>query len=352
MKHTLFCLFIAFSVGTKAQNLITNPGFENSLSTGWTIASGNWNQFNNGYGYGPPNAGTYYTSQGFGPNGTMYQDVDVSTYAVQIDNSTQSFTAAGYLQVGSNGTLAQITVDYRNSSGTVLLSNTMQETNSNFAVWNYKTVTATAPAGTRSIRFTLSTGGFDLAMFDDVSLIASGVLPLQFISFNGTAANNTVALNWQTENEINTKNFEIERSVDGINYQRVNTVNADKATIVTHSYSFTDNAPLQGVNYYRLKQTDKDGRFQYSSIAKVLFSSIKDLSVFYAPAANAINIQFIAKPLNIYAALYDINGHLIITKALINTNNIINTHTLSNGIYVVTVKSNNYTTASKIFIQH
>jgi Secretion system C-terminal sorting domain len=344
MKKLLSILILVMSSKYNgAQNLITNPGFESSLTGTWNIVNGGWNQFDNGYGYGDPNSGTYYAAQGFtAPPAEMYQDINVSSYATEIDNGTKSFTASGYLQVGSNGTEARITVEFRNTGGTVLQTVSMMENISNFGVWNYKTNTQIAPAGTRSIRFRLLfVSGFDLVMFDDVSLTATTVLPLHFTIFSGSNAENTIKLEWQTENEINTKSFEIEKSNNGITYSAIGLTNAKGNNALTQQYYFTDAAPLPGNNYYRIKQIDKDGRYAYSTAIKVSTKiSNNGITVYPQPAQTIMNVVLTQQPQqSTQIKLYTASGQLIKTITATAVLNVINVQSLPVGNYMMSVES-------------
>jgi len=76
-------------------------------------------------------------------------------------------------------------------------------------------------------------------------------------------------LDWRTASEINNDYFTIERSVDGVNFEIIDIINgAGNSNNILH-YETIDSNPLEGVSYYRLKQTDYDGQFEYSSIVSV-----------------------------------------------------------------------------------
>lgn len=70
--------------------------------------------------------------------------------------------------------------------------------------------------------------------------------------------------------KINTSHFETERSNDGNVFRKIGIIHA-AYNIGTHYYNFTDNTPALGINYYRLKQVDKDARYTYSPDGKIIF---------------------------------------------------------------------------------
>lgn len=84
-------------------------------------------------------------------------------------------------------------------------------------------------------------------------------LPITLTSFTAQQSGNSVVLNWATATEKNNDHFTIERTADGINYEAIATVQGAGNSDVELSYSTTDNNPLSGTSYYRLRQTDYDG---------------------------------------------------------------------------------------------
>jgi len=107
-----------------------------------------------------------------------------------------------------------------------------------------------------------------------------GTLPLDLLTFTGQLQNNnSVLLNWKTENEINTSYFVVERSADGIRFNGIGNVTANgrNNTGSSFNYSLTDYDAINQSSqrlYYRLKMVDIDGRFEYSNIISVSFPII------------------------------------------------------------------------------
>jgi hypothetical protein len=95
-------------------------------------------------------------------------------------------------------------------------------------------------------------------------------LPVELLFFSATAHNQKqVILNWATASELNNDFFTVERSIDGLNWEVVEFVNGNGTTPLRNDYSTTDIRPFTGLSYYRLKQTDFDGAFEYSYIVSV-----------------------------------------------------------------------------------
>mgnify|MGYP001485200044 CR=1 FL=1 len=102
-----------------------------------------------------------------------------------------------------------------------------------------------------------------------------GTLPVIFGTFTGKSTSIGIDLNWQTITETNNQRFEVERSTDALKFTSVGTV-ATKAVNGNHqgqlNYQFTDATPAPGVNYYRIRQIDKDGSSEYSKMVKVSYN--------------------------------------------------------------------------------
>lgn len=97
------------------------------------------------------------------------------------------------------------------------------------------------------------------------NIIQAAPMPMKLTSFNGRLENETnVDLSWTSVIEFDSYQYQIERSADGKNYVKVGTINAAGASNEAKKYSFKDPLPGSGAYYYRLKQVDIDGKFEYS----------------------------------------------------------------------------------------
>jgi len=105
------------------------------------------------------------------------------------------------------------------------------------------------------------------------------LLPVKLLSFTGKNNGGYNSLEWKTEGGTNTDYFEIDRSSDSRNFEALGIVNGRGGLSPAYSYSFIDNHPLNGINYYRLRQTDNDGTFTHSQIIALTDQSLTNLSV-------------------------------------------------------------------------
>ncbi len=118
------------------------------------------------------------------------------------------------------------------------------------------------------------------------------ILPVTIESFTAKKIQQQVGLSWTTSEEEHNRGFEIQRSSDGINFNVLGWVPATGTAPGHHDYSFPDPSPLTGKNFYRLKQIDINGKFNFSHTCKVDFASDIDLTMYPNPAKHDLTVQF------------------------------------------------------------
>lgn len=118
------------------------------------------------------------------------------------------------------------------------------------------------------------------------------VLPIELLSFEAIAVGRSIDLEWATASETNNEFFTIERSNDGQTWEEIAYIDGAGNSSNQIDYSWTDNTPLNGVSYYRLKQTDFDGEFSYSEIAAVELNGKNEIKVYPNPAKSSVTISF------------------------------------------------------------
>ncbi len=119
----------------------------------------------------------------------------------------------------------------------------------------------------------------------------ANVLPIELISFTAKGDKVANVLSWQTISEVNTSHFDVERSDDGKNFEKIGKILAYGNSNNLKNYYFTDAQPLFGVNYYRLHAVDLDGTSTISKIISIFSTENKDLQVFPNPAKDKITIS-------------------------------------------------------------
>ncbi|MBS1600117.1 MAG: T9SS type A sorting domain-containing protein [Bacteroidetes bacterium] len=116
-------------------------------------------------------------------------------------------------------------------------------------------------------------------------------LPVTYISFTANPENDFVKLDWMTATEQNNDHFTVQRSADGKNWDDIKSVDGSGNTTTATSYTTYDENPLSGTSYYRLKQTDMDGRQSYSIIRIVVLNKMLVLNVYPNPASDYIVVS-------------------------------------------------------------
>jgi hypothetical protein len=182
------------------------------------------------------------------------------------------------------------------------------------------------------------------------------ILPVSLLRFEAKALGNVADLRWTTTSELNNKEFEIQKTTDGINYVTLATVDGKGTRNVTTEYNFTDIKPSRGVNYYRLRQIDFDGKYAYSKIEAVKFESDKlgTLAIYPNPVNdNLLNIEMpFDKNEKVLVTITDMLGKVLYEK-IISYNGIshVITSSFTTGVYVVTVIAETQTFKEKVVYQ-
>lgn len=190
--------------------------------------------------------------------------------------------------------------------------------------------------------------------YDDTTYI-----PVKLISFEGRTQNNKIILTWQTASELNNKGFEIEKSFDKENWFTLGFVEGGGTTTNLNYYSFTDNEIPSEIQYYRLKQLDFNGSFEYSKVIEVNSDlTITSYQLFqnYPNPFNSLTIIDYQVPVKsqINISIYDTKGEKILELVNEEKEKGIYTTTLENvklpsGIYFVRmITSTGYSAVIKI----
>ncbi len=181
------------------------------------------------------------------------------------------------------------------------------------------------------------------------------VLPLILIDFNAVKQNACVQLNWQISEEKNASFFNIERSADGNIFSKLAQVAVQITSSSLKNYSFTDNAPITGTNFYRLKMVDADGKFTYSKIVAVrFFGNSNALQIFPNPAKDILHVQVTGSNDNALLQITDMAGRKLKEQkiALNGTTSVsVDINYLPKGMYTLILKTNSKTEHQKFVKQ-
>ncbi len=172
--------------------------------------------------------------------------------------------------------------------------------------------------------------------------LRSGPVPVKLLSFTGKKISDAIQLNWKTEQEKDSKEFNLERSQNGRDFNSIATITA-RGSSAESDYTFPDRNISFGTYFYRLKMIDKDGAFKYSDILSFTITG-KGMLVKGNPFKDKIEVLLPGSSGEATFRLLDSKGRVVyMKKEMINNSSIILTlkdRQLSSGIYILEASVN------------
>ena len=367
-----------------ARLVIENPASDAIIrNSGYIVSEGQNNRVQWNIG---ATAGDYVVPWGYNSNympvsfttstgaGSGY--FDLSTYHTPWNNSTQlptgisefdnaggddnsPFVADRFWQVNALGyttkpTLTNLKFTYLESEFTAS-GNTITENNLRAQRFNSTTGTWSDYAPTGSVNTTDNTVNISSLAPTDlfhwwVLVDVSSPLPIQLVTFNAIPDGQRVKLNWVTSNETNNDFFTVEKSMDGRTFVFVEKVDGAGTSSRILNYNTIDYSPYSGVSYYRLKQTDLDGKASYSKVISVDMGQSGALSFNLYPnpsPGGELTLKFKnATTGTMQVKIVDLVGKEVFVQGITVANNGEYTTTISvpgklpSGAYFVKIESN------------
>lgn len=286
--------------------------------------------------YSPSNA-TYAAGYSFAPHEIISRVTDADGF-----NTSSNLTAVITSGALPNG------ISLNPFTGEIFVSN----------VWN-----VAASSATVGIRTTDVNGKTTNHIFV-ISIATPGTpLPVEFLSFSAKLNNGKVDINWATVWETNNDFFTIERSADGIKFQAIGTMEGAGNSTALINYEAVDVNPLSGISYYRIKQTDFNGDFDYSKVAVVRNYRNEEnkisINAYPNPVLNGnVNITIPgSKGETVYMQVIDVTGKILIENNLVMEDNATNMNLISGdgqrlkpGMYTLVTYLNNNRYTVKLII--
>lgn len=265
-----------------------------------------------------------------------------SYVAFTSDNSNYGYATLPLSQAGKKST-----VSYNDVIDHVMFSN---ELGSSYISSSATILTDAANLVTNYA----STTSDHYPVFTRYRFSVSAPLPVNLEYFSAQKQNKSVELRWATAQEVNSKEFVIERSANGRDFTPLTKVTAAGNSAQSHAYSVVDDKPLAGSNYYRLRSVDKDGQSTVSRIIRVVFD--KQVVVTYAPnpAKSTLVINVIEAKEPVTVQLMDAQGKAVRYRLSPAGNNqpvIFNLAGLSKGLYVLKMTTSQSVQAEKVVIE-
>jgi len=210
-----------------------------------------------------------------------------------------------------------------------------------------------------ALYYTGDSNDADFWFVDDIYVIDLNPIPVELISFTANANNNNVELNWSTASEVNNRGFDLQRRSENQDYKSITFIDGYGTTTETQFYYFEDKNLEEGTYYYRLKQLDFNGAFEYSNEIMVGVSNpiSFDLAQNYPNPFNpSTKISFqIAESGFTSLKVYDVLGNEVATlvseeKPTGEYEVEFSGSELTSGIYFYQLKAGNYIETKKMLL--
>ncbi|MDG1476269.1 MAG: BNR-repeat neuraminidase N-terminal domain-containing protein [Vicingaceae bacterium] len=187
------------------------------------------------------------------------------------------------------------------------------------------------------------TAGFDIAIddFNITQCCTASPLPVELLNFETKCENNTPSLNWSTATETNNDYFTIERSIDMKVFEEIATITGNGNSSSLLSYSWIDKNPPTQTCYYRLKQTDFNGDYEYLGTKAVDCNSSKNVSIYPNPTAKNIFIELGQVHQEIRVEVKNVIGQVLQLNNYKSIENIKLSLEGDAGIYFLTISNGN-----------
>ena len=172
-----------------------------------------------------------------------------------------------------------------------------------------------APIGTRVDEIRFYNRALSAA---EIAILVGYSLPIKMGDFLAVQKPAGIQLNWETLTEQNSSHFDVERSDDGVNFTAIGRVNAKGNSTNKQPYTFLDETPMTGINYYRLKLSDIDNSYTYSRIVAIKNSNQPlSLELFPNPASSLLQVQLSARQKEIIRLyITDASGRMIDSRSV------------------------------------
>ena len=171
------------------------------------------------------------------------------------------------------------------------------------------------------------------------------ILPVEFLSFTAVKNQNGVLLSWKTATETNNDYFLVERSIDGIHFTAIGApVKGAGTSQQVNAYKLLDINPSDGINYYRIRQVDYDGKFDFSDVKVVNLAGVAMVTVSPNPSNGHFSVKIISESSSLFVVdIFNALGQIIYTKTLSLTGGYaeqkVSLDHVAAGVYTLVVKN-------------
>jgi Secretion system C-terminal sorting domain len=187
---------------------------------------------------------------------------------------------------------------------------------------------------------------YDYPATGDVTLTYVQLLPVELVSFKAINKGESNLLTWETASETTNKGFEVQRKNEQGEWIEMGFVKGNGGPSV---YKFTDNDPLS-ISYYRLRQVDHDGKFEYSNVVSVTKERKLKVQVYPNPTYGKVTVQ-LANEAQADVSVYNLVGQTVMTNVVLSTMGELDLSGLARGTYIVEIKSEGVVARQKVVKQ-
>jgi hypothetical protein len=294
----------------------------------------------------------------------FYVDPNVSGFNTTLKDVTLDHVTKGeywVLSLLAGVPNATVTLSWDTNSGIVDDLPNLKVARWNGATWkdegNGGTTGAASPlTGTVTTAAAITSANF--GPFTLASGNANNPLPIGLKSFTARFSSGAVLLDWLTESELNNDFFTVQKTKEGEIFQNVINVKGFGTTALSHSYSAIDYTPQSGTSYYRLKQTDFDGKVSFSKLVAVEVPETAARGIYPNPSSGSeFNVSFSTADLGKIASIkvQDMGGKELFQ---LSTGNLSSTHLtvqtpvqLNPGLYIISIVVEQQVVRQKLIVQ-
>ena len=178
-------------------------------------------------------------------------------------------------------------------------------------------------------------------------------LPIRLVSFKATKVNGSVSVIWETAEEKNNRSYTVQRSTNGINYTTLDVIAGTGNSSSLKSYSYYDFSPLEGISYYRLMQTDIDGKVSYSSVSVINFDTKASWNVYPNPSIDgSFTIESDYSEADVLSVtVTDVSGNQVKKYSSEEYKQAINITGMNAGLYIITIQTTTNVTSKKLIVR-
>lgn len=189
---------------------------------------------------------------------------------------------------------------------------------------------------------------------DDVTITVPTPMPVEWLSFDALNTVYGASLVWETASEQNAKEFQVLRSINGVDFDHVGRLHAVGNSNSVIRYDFDDKLNINGSYFYKIKQIDFDGKFSETPVRSIYYKNLSDyVEVYPNPGNNQVRIEISEDFKHPDVFIYDTQGRQVKYVNLADEETVrVDTQYIPDGMYYVHVQDGVLSKSVKLLIQH